>query len=51
MPTYDELRSAAEAAWQAIVDPPRPLFIVSINTSSIASGARETLAVYRSAID
>ena len=44
MPTYDELRAAADAAWKAVQAPPRPLFIVSINTSSIASGARETLA-------
>ncbi len=44
MPTYDELRAAAARAWNAVEAPPRPLFIVSINTSSIASGARDTLA-------
>ncbi len=44
MATYDELRAAADAACAAIADPPRPLFIVSINTSSIASGAGDTLA-------
>ena len=47
MPTYDELRSAAAAGWKAVGDPPRPLFIVSVNTSSIASGAVETLAALR----
>jgi len=44
MPSYDELRAAAELAWKAVESPRRPLFIVSINTSSIAAGARETLA-------
>ena len=44
MATYDELRAAADQAWKAVEAPQRPLFIVSINTSSIASGARETLA-------
>jgi NADH-quinone oxidoreductase subunit F len=44
MPTYDELRAAAEPIWQAVADPPRPLFAVSINTSSLSSGAAETLA-------
>lgn len=42
MPTYDELRAAAAPAWAAVESPPRPLFIVSMNTSSIAGGARET---------
>ncbi len=44
MPTYEDLRSAGEAAWAAIEKPARPLLVVSMNTSSIASGARETLA-------
>jgi NADH:ubiquinone oxidoreductase subunit F (NADH-binding) len=44
MPSYDELRAAADLAWKAVESPPRPLFIVSINTSSIAAGAQETLA-------
>jgi NADH-quinone oxidoreductase subunit F len=44
MPSYDELRAAADGAWKAVENPPRPLFIVSVNTSSIAAGARETLA-------
>ncbi len=43
MPTYDELRAAAEPKWAAAERPSRPLFVVSINTSSIAAGARETL--------
>jgi|CXWL01.1.fsa_nt_gi NADH-quinone oxidoreductase subunit F len=43
MATYEELRSAGEAAWAAVEKPARPLFVVSINTSSVASGARETL--------
>ena len=47
MPTYDELRSAAAASWQAVADPSRPLFVVSVNTSSIASGAAETLAALK----
>ena len=51
MPTYDELRSAADAAWKTVADPPRPLFIVSINTSSIASGAQETLAALKALSD
>ena len=38
MPSYDELRAAAGVAWKAVENPPRPLFIVSINTSSIAAG-------------
>ncbi|TAK71494.1 MAG: NADH-quinone oxidoreductase subunit F [Dehalococcoidia bacterium] len=44
MATYDELRAAADKAWKAVEAPSRPLFIVSINTSSIASGALDTLA-------
>ncbi|MBI2723698.1 MAG: SLBB domain-containing protein [Chloroflexi bacterium] len=44
MPAYEEMRAGAAEAWRAVQDPPRPLFSVSINTSSIASGARETLA-------
>jgi NADH-quinone oxidoreductase subunit F len=45
--SYDELRAAGETAWSAVVAPARPLFIVSINTSSLASGARETLEALR----
>jgi len=47
MPSYDELRAAADKAWKAVAEPPRPLFIVSVNTSSLASGADETLAALR----
>ena len=44
MATYDELRAAAEPVWQAVEKPTRPLFVVSINTSSLAAGADATLA-------
>ncbi len=44
MPTYDELKVVGDAAWTAVEKPARPLFVVSINTSSIAAGARETYA-------
>ncbi len=47
MPTYDELRAAADVVWAAVEKPARPLFIVSMNTSSIAAGARATLAALR----
>jgi NADH:ubiquinone oxidoreductase subunit F (NADH-binding) len=47
MPSYDELRAAAGPAWAAVENPSRPLFVVSINTSSIAGGANETLAALR----
>ena len=42
MSAYDDLRAAADAVWAPIAAPPRPLFIVSINTSSIAGGATHT---------
>lgn len=42
MSAYDDLRQAAEASWKRIAEPERPLFAVSINTSSIASGAIAT---------
>lgn len=44
MATLDELRKAGDAAWEAVATPARPLFVVSVNTSSIAAGALETLA-------
>lgn len=47
MPSYDELRAAADQAWRAVAAPPRPLFVVSMNTSSIAAGAEATLAALR----
>jgi NADH-quinone oxidoreductase subunit F len=47
MPSYDELRAASGPVWAAFEKPQRPLFVVSINTSSIASGATETLAALR----
>src|SRR4051812_34544114 len=51
MPTYDELRAKANDAWQGVAKPPRPLFIVSMNTSSIAAGAIETMAALRKLSD
>ncbi len=47
MPSYEELRAAADKVWSAVEKPARPLFVVSINTSSIAAGANETLAALR----
>lgn len=47
MPTYDELRAAAEPLWRAAEAPSRPLFVVSINTSSRAAGAQDTLVALR----
>jgi NADH-quinone oxidoreductase subunit F len=47
MPSYGELRAVAEPVWAAVEKPARPLFVVSINTSSIAAGANETLAALR----
>jgi len=51
MPTYEDLRSAADAVWAAVEKPARPLFVVSMNTSSIAAGARETLDALRKLSD
>jgi NADH-quinone oxidoreductase subunit F len=42
--TLDEMRTAASQEWQRVEKPSRPLFVVSINTSSIARGARKTFA-------
>jgi len=47
MTTLGELRARADAVWQAVERPPRPLFVVSMNTSSIASGARLTTEALR----
>ncbi|MEX2224840.1 MAG: NADH-ubiquinone oxidoreductase-F iron-sulfur binding region domain-containing protein [Dehalococcoidia bacterium] len=48
MATYEEMRADAASAWAAVEKPARPLFIVSINTSSIARGARKTMEALRS---
>jgi NADH-quinone oxidoreductase subunit F len=48
MPSYDELRAIASPVWAAVADPPRPLFAVSISTSSLAADADETLASLQS---
>jgi len=47
MTTLGELRARADAVWQAVERPVRPLFVVSMNTSSIASGARLTIEALR----
>ena len=47
MPTYDELRAAADAVWHPLAKPSRPLFAVSINTSSLASGGAQTFEALR----
>ena len=47
MGPYEEMRAAADKAWKAIAGLPRPLFVVSINTSSIAAGAEATLEALR----
>ena len=47
MPSYEDLRAAADKIWSAVEKPVRPLFIVSINTSSLAAGADATLAALR----
>jgi NADH:ubiquinone oxidoreductase subunit F (NADH-binding) len=39
---FAELKEKGAAAWSDVENPRRPLIIVSINTSSIASGARDT---------
>jgi NADH-quinone oxidoreductase subunit F len=47
---YERLRSQADAVWQAIERPPRPLVRVPIATCSIPGGANETLAALRDEI-
>ncbi len=47
MSRYEELRTAANANARALEQPSRPLFIVSLNTSSIASGAIGTFDALR----
>ena len=47
MPTFDELRASARASWKAIDAPSRPLFLVSLCTSSIAGGAALTFEALR----
>src|SRR5205085_1845905 len=47
MPTFDELRASAETSWTAIDAPSRPLFLVSLCTSSIAGGAASTFEALR----
>ncbi len=42
MPAYEELRAAADEVWKSVAEPHQPLFVVSINTSSIAAGALKT---------
>jgi NADH:ubiquinone oxidoreductase subunit F (NADH-binding)/(2Fe-2S) ferredoxin len=47
MATYEELRSAAEAAWAPVDSPRRPLLKVGLTTCSIVLGAKETLMALR----
>src|SRR5207248_8870533 len=47
MPTFDELRASADTSWTAIDAPSRPLFLVSLCTSSIAGGAASTFEALR----
>ncbi len=47
MRTYEELRTAAEEAWQPYLEPSRPLIKVGVTTCSRVVGAEETLAALR----
>ncbi|MBF6599468.1 MAG: SLBB domain-containing protein [Dehalococcoidia bacterium] len=47
MSAYEDLRAAADAVWAPIARPQRPLFVVSLNTSSIAGGATHTFDALR----
>src|SRR4029079_18580160 len=47
MPADEKLRATANGVWQGVEKPQRPLFIVSMNTSSIAGGAIETMGILR----
>ena len=50
MKTYQELRAQADAVWQAVDKPQRPLVRVPIATCSLPGGAAETLDALRSAV-
>ncbi|MDP2675090.1 MAG: NADH-ubiquinone oxidoreductase-F iron-sulfur binding region domain-containing protein [Dehalococcoidia bacterium] len=47
MPTYEELKARAEAAWAPVEEPQRPLIKVGVTTCSRVAGALETLAAVR----
>ncbi len=47
MPTYEELRRAADEAWRPIAGPQRPLIKVGVATCSRVVGAWETLDALR----
>ena len=47
MPTYEELRRAAEEAWRPLAEPRRPLIKVGLATCSRVVGAEETLDALR----
>ena len=47
MPTYEELKARAEAAWAPFEEPQRPLIKVGVTTCSRVVGALETLAAVR----
>ena len=48
---YEELRRSADAVWQAIERPPRPLVRVPIATCSLPARADETLAALRREVE
>lgn len=47
---YSVLRRQADAVWEKVIKPDRPLLLVQHGTSSLASGAEETLAALREEI-
>ena len=47
MASYEDLRVRAQAAWQPIEEPPRPLIKVGVTTCSRVVGALETLEAIR----
>jgi NADH-quinone oxidoreductase subunit F len=50
VPTYQELRAAADEAWRPFAEPQRPLIKVGVTTCSRVVGAEETLAAIREAL-
>jgi NADH-quinone oxidoreductase subunit F len=48
MPTYDELKAQAAAAWRPFAEPQRPLIKIGVSTCSRVVGTEETLAALRS---
>lgn len=50
MPTYKELREAADKAWAPLANPSRPLIKVGVATCSRVVGAEETLKAVRDGV-